>query len=282
MLLPMSLWWSLGLVPKNLLSRLTGVLVKTRWPRPMNIWLMRKFAGHFSIRLEEAELALDNYGSIEDLFTRKLKSGLRPIAISPMVHPVDGVLTVAGPMDQGTLFQAKGITFSLKDFLRDDLLAAEFEGGWFATYYLCPTDYHRVHSPFDGLLRKIVHLPGTLWPVNPWSVANVPKLFAINERLHFIFETQWGRAVVVMVGATNVGEMTTPHAPSLVTNRARKRVEFNLEARIEKGGELGTFNMGSTVVLIMPSAARIEGLPDGFRKVDNTVLLGQALRISEQ
>ena len=275
----MSIWWSLGLVPKNLLSRLTGVLVKVRWPGPLRIWLMRSFARHFKIRLDEAEYSLEDYASIEDLFTRKLKPGIRPISPEPLIHPVDGVLTLIGPLDKGTLFQAKGITFSLVDFLKDEELARQFEGGWFATYYLCPTDYHRVHAPFAGRLTSIVHLPGTLWPVNPWSVAHVPRLFAINERLHFIFETQWGKAVVAMVGATNVGEMTTPFAGELVTNRARKRAEFTLSTEVDKGAELGTFNMGSTVVLVMPAEARVSGLPSQFEKIDLTVFLGQAFKI---
>jgi phosphatidylserine decarboxylase len=277
----MSLWWILALVPKNLLSRMTGVFVKIRWPRPIRIWLMRRFANHFKIRMEEAEFPLEDYSSIEDLFTRRLKPGLRPVAETDLIHPVDGVLTVSGRLEKGTLFQAKGITFSLAEFLRDEELAKEFNEGWFATYYLCPTDYHRVHSPFDGLLKKIVHLPGTLWPVNPWSVAHVPKLFAINERLNFIFETRWGRAVVSMVGATNVGEMTTPFAPALVTNRARTRAEIDLSAEVRKGDEIGTFNMGSTVVLVMPKAARTAavGIPPSFEKVDITVLLGQSLAL---
>lgn len=252
----MSIWWLLALVPKNLISRATGWLVRQRWPGPLNQWVVGAFARHFRIRLEEAEQT--QYMTIHALFTRRLKQELRPVAPSHLVHPVDGVLTMAGPIERGTLVQAKGLHFGVEEFLWDQNLAREFQNGAFLTYYLCPTDYHRVHSPWAGELEKIAHLPGTLWPVNPWSVAHVPRLFAINERLHFIFRTEWGPGVVAMVGATNVGEMTTGLAPSLVTNRARKPETFHFSPpqKIERGEELGIFNMGSTVVMLLPEKCR--------------------------
>jgi phosphatidylserine decarboxylase len=281
MLSIMSLWWLLGLVPKNLLSRMVGWFVRIHWPEPLRRWTLNAFARHFRLRLEEAEHPIEQYPCIGQLFTRKLKAGLRPIATAPLVNPVDGALTVAGPIEQGSLFQAKGLGYSLKDFVQDDYLVERLQGGWFATFYLCPTDYHRVHSAWDGELTHILHIPGTLWPVNAWSVANVPRLFAINERLHFVFKTQWGPAILAMVGATNVGEMTTKWAPDLVTNRARKVGLRALApaARIQRGDELGVFNMGSTVVLLLPPGARglARGLPSTAGAVDRAVLLGEAL-----
>jgi phosphatidylserine decarboxylase len=274
----MSLWWLLGLVPKNLLSRLVGRLVALRLPPPLRGWAIGAFARHFKIRLDEAEHPIEHYQSIGALFTRRLKRDLRPISEQAMVHPVDGLLTLAGPIDEGRLIQAKGLDYTLKDFLQDEYLVYALNGGWFATYYLCPTDYHRVHSPWDGEITHVFHLPGTLWPVNPWSVAHVPKLFAINERLHFIFKTKWGPAVLAMVGATNVGKMTTDLAPKLVTNRARRRVLFDFDepARVWKGDELGIFHMGSTVVLLMPKGARdlVPALPVPGGVIDRPTRMG--------
>ncbi len=241
-------------VPKNLLSYLTGLLVHVRLPGPLRLWAMSWFANRYKLNLAEAELPLESYPSIGALFTRRLRPGLRPID-GDIVHPCDGNLTSHGEIRGRTLIQAKGKEYTVGGLLADENAAAIFEGGTFFTYYLCPTDYHRVHSPVQGELEQAVYVPGYLWPVNSWSVNAIDRLFAINERIVMWMKTPRGRAAVVMVGATNVGKITLTFDPEMVSNavpwgtrRAEKRYQPPLAFRA--GQELGIFNMGSTVIVV--------------------------------
>lgn len=264
----------LRLLPKNLLSRFTGKLMSIESPvwlvRVMKIW----FAGHYMIRLDEAEKEFDEYRSINALFTRRLKSGIRPI-VGDLVHPADSKIAQAGVLEAGQLLQAKGWSYSASDLIGNNDLASQLKNGSYFTYYLCPTDYHRVHSPVDGKVVNIRHIPGTLWPVNPGSVRGIESLFLKNERMVFEIETVFGVMAVVMVGATNVGKITTSLGSAWQTNLPEKLLvrEESVSADINAGQELGIFHMGSTVICLWPSSAGIDKFSIG-----SNVLYGQALR----
>lgn len=241
-------------VPKNALSFVTGKLVQCPLPGPVRKSALSWFAGRYKLNLDEAELPLENYSSIGDLFTRRLKPGLRPIE-ADIIHPVDAELTSFGEIKNGTMIQAKGKTYTVGDFLSSPEDATSFEGGEYLTYYLCPTDYHRVHSPVKGELEKAVYIPGYLWPVNNWSVNAIDRLFAINERVVMWMRTPRGRVAVVMVGATNVGKITLAFDPTVVSNAAlagSRKVEREYLPKLSflAGQELGIFNMGSTVIVL--------------------------------
>ncbi|MDC0980191.1 archaetidylserine decarboxylase [Bdellovibrionales bacterium] len=252
-------------VPKNLLSYLVGVVVQIPLPAPLNIWSLQWFVGRYSIDMSEAEHPIHHYKTVGELFTRRLKEGLRPISKEEIVHPADGRLTSWGRLTEGALFQAKGRSYSYKKLVHSEgTLGSQEEErlkeGHFLTYYLSPKDYHRVHSPVEGKIIEAVHIPGYLWPVNEWSVNNIDELFAVNERVVVWIETKWGAVAVILVGATNVGKITVSFDPSLVTNQYPSdgqivRKEYAEPISIEKGQELGVFNMGSTVIVLYPSSA---------------------------
>lgn len=259
-------------LPKNHLSRVVGRLAHLREPK----WLARRardwFVKRYNINLDEAELPLEQYESIGDLFIRRLKPGARPIQGS-VVHPCDAVLTVAGKVESDRLIQTKGIDYSLNELLRDPSAVSAFLGGHFLTYYLCPTDYHRVHSPISGTVEKVIHVPGRLWPVNPWSVENISQLFAVNERVIFRLRTAVGPVAVVMVGATNVGQISVSFDSSIRTNVAGALTTAvrDYKHSIKVGDELGIFHMGSSVVVVYPEGA-LKELP-----AIGPVKLGQAI-----
>lgn len=253
----------LYLVPKNALSRFIGRLVHLKLPEPLAGWSIRWFADRYSIDLDEAEKDVSDYVSIGDLFTRRLKAGLRPVADTKYVHPADSRLTQSAKIEDGELIQAKGKTYSVADFIGEEEAAKAFEGGGFMTYYLCPTDYHRVHSPMSGVVEKVVHIPGHLWPVNDWSTKTIDQLFAVNERLLVYLRDEEGKlAIVVFVGATNVGSMSLSFDESWKTNVAGQVMsEKTYEGvSVEKGQELGIFHMGSTVVMLYE-----KGMLDGLK-----------------
>lgn len=252
--------WILRFLPKKAMSRLVGWIVHLRLPLGVGSLLALGFARIYKIDLTEAEKAWHEYPSIGDLFIRKLKIGARPIAGAALVHPADSRITANGVISNGTLIQAKGHTYTLKDFTLDQRCLEKWEGGYFITYYLCPTDYHRVHSPVEGRVVSTKHLVGELWPVNDWSVQNVDSLFAVNERLNFEIETEFGSVLLVMVGATNVGMMTSSLDASIrsqVSSSQRSSFkEYAPALNIQKGQELGIFHMGSTVIMLYPPSAK--------------------------
>jgi phosphatidylserine decarboxylase len=240
----------------NLVSRGTGILADLTWPSGVVQEAKRWFVDRYNIDMSEAEHPIDTYKSVGELFTRKLKPGLRPLGTG-VVHPCDGFLSKVQPIQNDVLVQAKSHSFSLQDMLVDQNALSTFQGGVSLTYYLCPTDYHRVHSPLDCEIESVTHVPGALWPVNNWAVDTVPGLFAINERV--VFRGRSGNVpfALVMVGATNVGKITVSFDTEIKTNVRKK--PFNYHAKtylqpvtVNKGGELGIFNMGSTVILVFP------------------------------
>lgn len=262
--------WILYILPKKLLSRCIGFLVHLPLPGPLKSAVMGWFANRYRLDMNEAEFAMDHYRSIGDLFVRRLKPGLRPIGSASLVHPADSRLTQSGSLEGGALIQAKGKFYQLSEFL-GPIEAAPYKGGQFATYYLCPTDYHRVHSPIAGKVLRVAHIPGKFWPVNDWSTSTIDNLFSINERVVVEIEGPHGRVAVVLVAATNVGQMSLAFWPefrglSKWKNAPWVRDYSKENLRIEKGAELGAFHMGSTVVLCLSPEAVPKGWEESLPK----------------
>ena len=240
-------------LPKNHLSYLTGLLVHIRLPAFLNRFIIANFAKAYHIRLDEAELSYEQYPSLGEFFVRKLKPGLRPLGQTWALHPADSVITQAAVIREGQLVQAKNKFYTLPSFTRDQESLKKYDNGFFLTYYLCPTDYHRVHSPVTGKIKRVLHIPGALWPVNSWSTENVHELFSINERVVVEIETDRGLVSAVFVGATNVGKIELAFDREIIGNQLiaetiKEKSYQNLP--IKKGEELGLFRMGSTVVMI--------------------------------
>ncbi|MBR4785416.1 MAG: phosphatidylserine decarboxylase [Fibrobacter sp.] len=273
------------LLPKNAASRVFGAFVRLRIPLVSKI-ARNAFAAYYKLDMDESEFPLKHYRSIGELFIRRLKPGMRPVADSEIVSPVDGVLSQTGVFDEKQeLIQAKGKTYTLKDLLRDEEMAMRFEGGVFATIYLAPFNYHRIHSPVKGELVDAAYCPGTLWPVNAGSVERVEGLFCINERLTSRIRLEDGSEIlVVKVGATNVGRIGVVYSKDLLTNagmlpRNCKRLDWKPSEKFtfEKGSELGRFEMGSTVILVADKKIR-ERHPDLFKsRLGKAVKVGEAL-----
>lgn len=241
------------LVPKNLLSFLTGWLARLRLPEGLQQKANRIFVWLFRIDMSEAEQPLAQYRTIEEVFTRGLAKEARPIASEP-VSPADGTLSLIQPVTHGVTLQAKGIRYYVDELVGSE---EELDYQWAATIYLAPHNYHRVHSPVAGRLVEVRHIPGELWPVNRPFVGLVPRLFVRNERLVFdIHPEGGGRVMVVMVGALNVGRMRTPYVEGLLTNSGGEFQKegvvqpYALAHTIAAGAELGTFMLGSTAVVI--------------------------------
>jgi phosphatidylserine decarboxylase len=246
----------LTILPKNLISKLFGILTYARLPRFIMIPILKAFANLYKINVSEAELNISEYNSLNQFFTRALKAGARIIdsAENAVVSPVDARITNFGDINEETLIQAKGFDFSLKELLGSEKFYPFFENGKFITFYLSPQDYHRIHSPFYGKILGFYYEPGKLFPVNDMAVVGIKSLFPKNERLITFLQTEYGKIAVVKVGASNVGKIRVTYDNKLVTNswiRFPKEHEYNnVNIYINKGSELGRFEMGSTVICI--------------------------------
>lgn len=239
-------------VPKNHLSRAVGRLVHARLPRPLARRLVHWFASAYKIDIDAASKAPEEYPSVGHFFIRDLREGLRPIE-GDFVSPVDGVLRNFGEVRDGRLEQIKGKSYTLARFLADPENASRFENGAYFNFYLSPQDYHHIHTPVGGTVRRSVHVPGKLWPVNDWSLANVDELFSINERVVTFIESSLGLVAVVMIGATNVGKISVTY-DSFTSNADAKKTEIRDYAPgfpVRVGDRLGTFHMGSSVVILL-------------------------------
>jgi len=248
------LWvWIQYLLPQHGLSRLVLAATRVRTPWFKN-WTIRGFLKLYRVAMDEAaETDPYRYGSFNEFFTRALREGARPIDRDEraIVSPADGRISEAGSIDGDRLLQAKGRHYRLAELLAAQPWASRFEGGSFATIYLAPFNYHRVHMPLRGELKDTVYVPGRLFSVNTATAQHVPQLFARNERILTLFDTAYGQMALVMVGALNVGSMATVWAGDITP--AARRVITRLQAvpaTLEKGAELGRFNMGSTVILL--------------------------------
>jgi phosphatidylserine decarboxylase len=252
--------WLQYLLPQHGLSRLVlaATRVRAAWFKNAAI---RGFLKLFQVDMSEAiESDPYRYGSFNEFFTRALKPGARPVAAAAdaIACPVDGCVSEAGAIDGDRLLQAKGRDYRLDDLLAGQPWAQRFQGGSFATIYLAPFNYHRVHMPLRGDLKETVYVPGRLFSVNGVTAQYVPRLFARNERVLTLFESAHGQFALVLVGALNVGSMSTVWAGDITP--AARRVITPIPApptALDKGAELGRFNMGSTIILLFePNRAR--------------------------
>ena len=244
------------LLPKKLVTQLAGRFASAELGGVTQA-AISLFVAHYGVDMSEAaEPDITRYTSFNDFFTRALRAGARPLADADYVCPVDGAISQFGAIERDQIFQAKGHHYSTCALLAGDAaLAAEFENGQFATIYLSPKDYHRIHMPCAGRLLRMVYVPGDLFSVNPTTVRGVPGLFARNERVVCVFDTARGPFVLVLVGATIVGSMATvwhgvvnPPRPGEI-----KRWDYaDKPVELAKGAEMGRFLVGSTVVLLWP------------------------------
>jgi phosphatidylserine decarboxylase len=244
------------LIPKQALTTLMGRLAGAR-AGGLTTSVIRWFVARYGVNMSEAaEPDVARYPSFNEFFTRALREGARPLADSAFLCPVDGAISQFGAIAHDRIFQAKGHHYTTAALLGGDTrLAAQFDNGSFATLYLSPRDYHRIHMPCDGVLQRMVHVPGALFSVNPTTARGVPGLFARNERVVCVFESACGPFALVLVGATIVGSMATvwhgvvnPPRPGTI-----REWRYAPDAvRIGRGEEMGRFLLGSTVVLLFP------------------------------
>ena len=246
------------IVPQHLISRLVGFLAECRLPIIKDP-LIKLFAKQFKVNMAEAEReALTDYVNFNDFFTRTLKADARQVdhTYNHLACPVDGAISQIGDIDGGKIFQAKGQDFDLTTLLGGSAeLAAPFKDGQFTTIYLSPKDYHRIHMPCDGKLLSMIHVPGQLFSVNQATAEGVPGLFARNERVVCVFETDFGPMAMVLVGAMIVASVETPWAGLVCpTGKQVTAWQYGEQAPIiiRKGEEMGRFKLGSTVVMCLP------------------------------
>lgn len=246
------------IIPQHGLSRLVGWFASTKIEWIKNLFI-KNFAKKFDVNMSEAKVEdLEAFACFNDFFTRELKDGARPIADSPLVSPADGAVSQLGKIELGRVFQAKGRDFSVTELLGGDAeRAVPFMNGDFATIYLSPKDYHRVHMPCKGTLKETIYVPGDLFSVNPTTAENVDGLFARNERLVCMFETEHGPMAMVLVGAMIVAGIETVWSGQVcpLPKQAQVQKYDGGEIVLEKGDEMGRFKLGSTVVLCFPPDA---------------------------
>ncbi len=245
---------ALTLLPKSLLSRAVGTAARLPIPAKVHQQAARAFARFFDIDVDEAALAPAECATFAEFFARPLKAGARPIAEGDdvVVSPVDARVAALGVAAGGRLIQAKGRDYSLCALLDDPVQAQRFMGGSYLTLYLAPRDYHRIHAPLAGAIEACSLIPGELFPVNGPSVRAIPNLFCVNERLITYLATAAGEVAVVKVGATCVGTIRATYCDLVAraAGAARCAQAFAPPLAVEKGAELGAFEMGSTVILL--------------------------------
>jgi len=245
------------LLPKQALTLLAGKFANAR-AGSLTTAVIRRFVARYGVDMAEAANPdIASYGSFNEFFTRPLREGARPLAPADFICPVDGAISQFGAIERDQIFQAKGHSYSTTALVGGDAaLAAQFADGSFATLYLSPRDYHRIHMPCAGRLRRMIHVPGELFSVNPTTARGVPGLFARNERVVCVFDSAHGPFVLTLVGATIVGSMATvwhgvvnPPRPGEV----REWTYDDREIALAQGEEMGRFLLGSTVVMLFPA-----------------------------
>ena len=262
------------ILPQHFLSSLMF-----RFARIETLWIKntftRWFVNKYHVNLAEAELEnIEDYINFNDFFTRALKTDLRPISESKLISPVDGVVSQAGKIQDSQILQAKGRQYSTSELLADKA-SEELENGSFATIYLSPKDYHRIHMPCDGVLISMKYIPGNLFSVNQKTVNQVKRIFARNERLICLFDTDFGVMAFVLVGAIFVGSMQTEWQGQITPPYSKTVINYDYKGReisLAKGDELGRFNMGSTVIMLLP-----EDFPEMNLHAGQQLKMGQAL-----
>lgn len=264
------------IIPKQALTSFAGwVAGKERGG--VTTWIIRRFVDKYGVDMGEAlDSDIASYASFNDFFTRALKPGARPIAQADLVSPVDGAISQFGAIEGDQIFQAKGHSYTTTALIGGDpALAASYAHGSFATLYLSPRDYHRIHMPCDGRLTRMIYVPGDLFSVNPTTARGVPGLFARNERVVCVFDSARGPFVLVLVGATIVGSMATVWHGVVNPPRGGEVREWRYEDGtivLRQGEEMGRFLLGSTVVMLFP-APRLQFQP--------TWEPGRAIRLGE-
>lgn len=264
-------------MPKQALTRFAEFVANSRapWTRGIIPWFIRKYGVDMS---EAARPDPSDYACFNDFFTRALREGARPLADSPFVSPVDGTVIDCVKLDGDTLLQVKGHPYSARALVGGDAALVErFDGGEAISIYLSPKDYHRIHMPCSGRLRRMIHVPGSLYSVNPATVAGVPGLFARNERVVCLFDSDFGPFVLTLVGAMVVGSMQTVWHGLINPPRSGTLREWRYDdqdIRLARGEEMGRFLLGSTVVMLFPRGAlqaRADWVPG------RTVRMGEAM-----
>jgi phosphatidylserine decarboxylase len=267
------------IIPHHFLSRLMLKFTRLQMGA-VTRWLIRRFIKHYRVNLSIAESEnIRDYSSFNQFFTRALKPTARPLSDAPIISPVDAQISQIGAIEDGSLLQAKG-----RDFRLDELLGGPnkmvnlFQQGLFCTLYLSPKDYHRIHMPITGQLTDMVYVPGRLFSVNQRTSRVVPNLFARNERLICLFETEFGPMALILVGALFVGSIETVWADTVTPNHYGEIKHWfysdTTAPTLQRGAEMGRFNMGSTVILLL-DADRLAWLPE--LTVARSISMGQGL-----
>jgi phosphatidylserine decarboxylase len=243
-------------IPKQTLTSFAGWVAGQQWGN-VTTAIINRFARRYNVNMAEAANPdTASYKSFNEFFTRPLKAGARPLASADFVSPVDGAISQCGPIAGDQVFQAKGHSYSTRTLVGGDTaLASQFQDGEFATLYLSPRDYHRIHMPCAGRLTRMIYVPGDLFSVNPTTARGVPGLFARNERVVCVFEGEAGPFVMVLVGATIVGSMATVWHGVINPPRPGTVREWTYEMgniTLTQGEEMGRFLLGSTVVMLFP------------------------------
>lgn len=259
-------------MPQRAVSEIIGWGARRTLPSAVRASFLKSFAGRYGIDLSEAEKPLAQYTGVQDLFTRRLRPGARTIDLAPgiVVSPADGTIVDAGLVTSGRLLEAKGTPFSLDELLADEEPARRLDGGAYLVTYLSPRDYHRVHFPVAGRVVGWNYIPGTLFPVNDRSVRREPGLFAKNERFVTVLDSEVGLCAVVMVAAVGVGHITASYDPEVTThangfgNGGTRHKRFDSPIAVQRGDELGTFNLGSTTIVVFePGRVILDGVSVG-------------------
>ncbi len=269
------------MLPKQLLTKLAGRFAsQARGNTTTSV--IRWFVKKYQVNMAEAlNPDISSYATFNDFFTRALKPDARPLAQAELICPVDGAISQFGDIKQDQIFQAKGHSYSTTALVGgDSTLATQFQNGSFATIYLSPKDYHRIHMPCDGKLKRMIYVPGDLFSVNPTTARGVPGLFARNERVVSVFETDNGPFVLVLVGATIVGSMATVWHGQINPPRLADIREWRYDDEpisLKQGDEMGRFMLGSTVVMLFPENQSKKLAFNSTWEAGGAVQLGQVM-----
>jgi len=259
----------LRVLPRERISRAVGRLCEQRLPTLVSGAVSRAYSQVYGVNIREAAAPHGCYRSFDAFFTRSLREGIRPISDAKIVSPCDGVISSLGPIDDGARLFVKGHPYEVGELLGQSNLSRDYIGGHYAVIYLSPRDYHRVHSPVDGLLRRVLAIPGDCYPVNSWGEKCVPQLFVQNRRVVFFIEAEGNKTMaVIMVGALIVGKITVNALGDRDVSKGLHDLGTGL--RIQRGDEIGAFHLGSTVVLLAQPGTALSAN-------EGKVVYGQAL-----
>lgn len=267
------------IIPKQSLTAFAGCVADVKTPRIKN-YIIQKFIKKYQVNMSEALIEDPTaYASFNDFFIRHLKPECRPLAVADIVSPVDGCISEIGLIKEGQLVQAKGRDYSVAELLAcDETVAKQFINGQFATMYLSPKDYHRIHMPMDAELVSMNYIPGALFSVQPTTARVVPRLFARNERLAVFFNTKIGPMVMVLVGATIVGAIGTSWDGEIKRSKKSINTEYPqsfVKKEMKQGEEMGYFKLGSTVVLLFAQGEKVQW--DHSLQAGSTIRFGQEI-----